>query len=338
MRRLFPLVAAVILVDTMFYAAITPLLPGYAERARAVEDGRGGPERLLRRRDPDRGACHRGSSRPGSAFARRCWSGSSCSAPRASSSPSPRRSSCSTSLASPRASAGPAPGPAGSPGCWPRRRWRRRGEMIGAALAAAIFGILLGPVIGGIATVTGPEVVFCAVAVIAAVLAAWVLATPAISAERGAERAPRSRGDHGRAGAVRVLARRPAVGPLGRLRRADPAADGRPRRLRDRGRRRLLHRGGDRGVHGAGDRPRLGSPRADGPDPGRPGRGADRGADPAAAGVDRPPRGRPGGGRARDEPDLDPGNGAALGQRGGGRASTSRSPAPSSASPGPADR
>ena len=56
----------------------------------------------------------------------------------------------------------------------------RRGEMIGAALAAAIFGILLGPVIGGIATVTGPEVVFCAVGVIAAVLAAWVLATPAI--------------------------------------------------------------------------------------------------------------------------------------------------------------
>ena len=32
----------------------------------------------------------------------------------------------------------------------------RRGEVIGSALAAAIFGILLGPVIGGIATVTGP--------------------------------------------------------------------------------------------------------------------------------------------------------------------------------------
>ena len=57
----------------------------------------------------------------------------------------------------------------------------RRGEMIGAALAAAIFGILLGPVIGGIATVTGPEVVFCAVAAIAAGLAVWVLATPGIA-------------------------------------------------------------------------------------------------------------------------------------------------------------
>ncbi len=52
--------------------------------------------------------------------------------------------------------------------------------MIGAALAAAIFGILLGPVIGGIATVTGPEIVFCAVAAIAAGLAAVVLATPGI--------------------------------------------------------------------------------------------------------------------------------------------------------------
>ena len=52
----------------------------------------------------------------------------------------------------------------------------RRGELIGAALAAAIFGILLGPVIGGIATVIGPEIVFCSVAVIAAVLAARVIA------------------------------------------------------------------------------------------------------------------------------------------------------------------
>jgi MFS family permease len=52
----------------------------------------------------------------------------------------------------------------------------RRGELIGAALAAAIFGILLGPVIGGIASVIGPEIVFSAVGVIAAVLAARVLA------------------------------------------------------------------------------------------------------------------------------------------------------------------
>jgi MFS family permease len=49
----------------------------------------------------------------------------------------------------------------------------RRGELIGSALAAAIIGVLLGPVLGGAATVVGPEVVFSAVSVVALVLAAW---------------------------------------------------------------------------------------------------------------------------------------------------------------------
>ena len=64
--------------------------------------------------------------------------------------------------------------------------------MIGAALAAAIFGILLGPVIGSVATVTGPEVVFCAVAAVAAALAAWVFATPGIAPGWRPERPRRS--------------------------------------------------------------------------------------------------------------------------------------------------
>jgi MFS family permease len=59
----------------------------------------------------------------------------------------------------------------------------RRGEVIGAALAAAIFGILLGPVIGGIATVTGQEVVFSVVAGIAAGLVVWVSGTPGAPAQ-----------------------------------------------------------------------------------------------------------------------------------------------------------
>ena len=37
MRRLFPLVAAVVLVDTMFFAAVAPLLPHYTRRAGAVQ-------------------------------------------------------------------------------------------------------------------------------------------------------------------------------------------------------------------------------------------------------------------------------------------------------------
>lgn len=54
----------------------------------------------------------------------------------------------------------------------------RRGELIGATFAAAIVGLLLGPVLGSIATLTGPEAVFSGVAVIAAGLIAWVLTTP----------------------------------------------------------------------------------------------------------------------------------------------------------------
>jgi predicted MFS family arabinose efflux permease len=59
----------------------------------------------------------------------------------------------------------------------------RRGEMIGAALSAAIVGVLLGPVLGGAATLLSPEAVFSAVAVVAAVLAAWAWSMPAVEPE-----------------------------------------------------------------------------------------------------------------------------------------------------------
>jgi MFS family permease len=56
----------------------------------------------------------------------------------------------------------------------------RRGEIIGSGLAAAIIGVLFGPVLGGAATVVGPEVVFGAVAVVAVALAAWAAMQPAV--------------------------------------------------------------------------------------------------------------------------------------------------------------
>ncbi len=59
----------------------------------------------------------------------------------------------------------------------------RRGELIGSALAAAIVGVLFGPVLGGAATVVGPEVVFSAVAVVAAVLASWAWRMPGVAPE-----------------------------------------------------------------------------------------------------------------------------------------------------------
>ena len=55
----------------------------------------------------------------------------------------------------------------------------RRGEAIGTAMGSAIFGALCGPVLGGIAAVVGTAVAFSSVAVFAAVLGIQTLRTPA---------------------------------------------------------------------------------------------------------------------------------------------------------------
>ena len=75
----------------------------------------------------------------------------------------------------------------------------RRGTTIGGAMGAAVVGFLLGPVLGAVARVTGPELPFGAVGVLAAVLglcAARLPAPPRAPAARGrlapALRDPRS--------------------------------------------------------------------------------------------------------------------------------------------------
>ena len=55
----------------------------------------------------------------------------------------------------------------------------RRGEMIGTALGAAIAGALFGPVLGGAAQLVSGEIAFSGVAVLALGLGAWAWATPA---------------------------------------------------------------------------------------------------------------------------------------------------------------
>jgi MFS family permease len=57
----------------------------------------------------------------------------------------------------------------------------RRGELLGAAVGAAIFGALFGPVLGGIAAETSPELAFGSVAVLAIALGIWAWKTPAFS-------------------------------------------------------------------------------------------------------------------------------------------------------------
>jgi MFS family permease len=54
----------------------------------------------------------------------------------------------------------------------------RRGETIGKAMGAAIFGALFGPVVGAAASYVGTGLAFGSVAVLAAVLGVWALRTP----------------------------------------------------------------------------------------------------------------------------------------------------------------
>jgi MFS family permease len=57
----------------------------------------------------------------------------------------------------------------------------RRGELLGSAMAAAIVGALGGPVLGAAAVALGPEVVFSAVALAGVGLLVWALSTPAFA-------------------------------------------------------------------------------------------------------------------------------------------------------------
>jgi predicted MFS family arabinose efflux permease len=60
----------------------------------------------------------------------------------------------------------------------------RRGELIGTALGVAIAGALFGPVLGAVASVVGTAPAFGAVGGLAIVLAAWAAATPAPPSRR----------------------------------------------------------------------------------------------------------------------------------------------------------
>jgi MFS family permease len=57
----------------------------------------------------------------------------------------------------------------------------RRGELIGAAMGSAIFGALFGPVIGAVAVQTSRALAFSTVALLAVALAIWALRTPAFA-------------------------------------------------------------------------------------------------------------------------------------------------------------
>jgi MFS family permease len=178
MRRLFLLVAAVILVETMFYAAITPLLPHYADELGLTKAAAG----VL-------SASYAAGTLLGTFPA--AWVAGQIGL----------RTTVLSGLGLMSAStivfafgsdvivldlARFAQGVGGA-FCWVGGfSWlvsaapaERRGEMIGSAIGAAVFGILLGPVLGAIASVTGPEPVFSSAALLGVGLAVVALGTPA---------------------------------------------------------------------------------------------------------------------------------------------------------------
>lgn len=178
MRRLYLLVAAVILVDTMFYAAITPLLPQYADDLGLSKTGAG----IL---SASYAAGTLIAAMPSGWLAAKIGFRSAMLVGLALLGVSSVVFAFATSVVLLDA-ARFAEGVGGACAWTGGLAWLiaaapldRRGELIGAALAAAIFGILLGPVIGGIASEIGPEIVFCGVGVIAAFLAVRVLAMDA---------------------------------------------------------------------------------------------------------------------------------------------------------------
>lgn len=179
MRRLFALVAAVILVDTMFYAAIVPLLPTYVDELGLSKTGAG----IL---SASYAAGTLAASIPAGFFAARVGV----------------RAAVLTGLALLAGSslafafaddvvlldlARFAQGIGGASAWTGGLTWimaaaprERRGQLIGSALAVAIAGIMLGPVLGASAVELGAEPVFSAVAVIAVLITFWAAMTPAV--------------------------------------------------------------------------------------------------------------------------------------------------------------
>src|SRR5438132_7877259 len=174
MRRLLPLVCAVVVVDTMLYAALVPLLPHFADTyglskggvgalaaAYAVGTLTGGiPGGLVSSRFGARSAVLGGLALMSLASVGLALAGSF------------------EMLFAARLAQG-----LGSALTWagglswlatttPRGR---RGTTMGTAMAAAIFGALLGPVIGAIGSVVGVRAAFAGIAVLGGVLAVWAL-------------------------------------------------------------------------------------------------------------------------------------------------------------------
>src|SRR5215212_7474346 len=185
MRRLFWLVAAVVLVDTMFFAAVAPLLPHYSDTLGLSKTGAGVltaayPAGTFAGALPSGWLAARWGVKPTLLLGLALLGFASLSFAFAD-----------TIVVLDTARfiqgiGGACMWAAGMAWLMSVAPAERRGELIGAALGAAIVGVLLGPVLGGAATLLSPELVFSAVALVAVGLAVWTWTMPGVAPDESA--------------------------------------------------------------------------------------------------------------------------------------------------------
>lgn len=176
MRRLLLLSGSIVFLDTMFFAALTPLLPHYADRFELSKAGAGVlaasyPTGVLVGALPSGFAAVRFGLKRTAVGALLTMAGTTVAFGFAGSIVVLDAARFAQGLASACAWTASL--------AWllaaaPRER---RGEMIGAALGVAIVGALFGPVLGGVASVTSTRAAFSVVGAGALALAVWALAT-----------------------------------------------------------------------------------------------------------------------------------------------------------------
>jgi MFS family permease len=199
MRRLVVLVAAIVLVDTMFYAAITPLLPYYEHHFELSKSAAGVlaaayPAGTLLAALPGGWLAARIGVRPTVLVGLALMVVSSVAFGFA------HHVALLDAARFLQGVGGAASWAGGLAWLILRAEGSRRSELVGTALAAAIAGALLGPVLGVLAREKSPELVFSLVGALGVVLSCWTLT----------EDAPGPSGGHA-LGALRPALRDPRV-------------------------------------------------------------------------------------------------------------------------------
>ncbi len=178
MRRLLILASIIVLVDTSFYAAITPLLPDLVDEFGLSKTGAGVlaaafPIGTFMGGLPGGWLAARIGVRPTVLIGLALMTGASVAFAFAESIVVLDVARFIQGLGSAAAWAGAMGWVAAAA---PKEK---RGQMIGTAMGAAIAGALFGPVIGVGADLIGHEIVFCGVGAVGLILMAWTARTPA---------------------------------------------------------------------------------------------------------------------------------------------------------------